>query len=385
MVQCRRRAVARALSLVAVAIIQLLFTCASSADEPDIRHGSVIEKRNGIFIGGGITATGQTTNADDVEAEALASLDLVTTVPTTSGAWTVYVEGNTSLQKAGVSSELSEANADAGSALDRDGNGRLQVSELRYTLRVGENSLAMGLIDPAGFLDASDVANDETTQFLTSSLVNNPTIAFPDYTLGIAYHHEVRATRPGFTVLLTSSHGLGDNPNASYSELMDVADEGKGMFTAGEAYWQGQDATFRFGVWTSSADHNEFRTGDNKHNYGIYALADGGINGARWNLRVGWANAKVSEPAAFASLGLDLPTAVATIGAGIAHTWLSHEIVDPFKEDSSHAELYTRFDMQGRWHISSHVQWLRNSGFSTAERRDDQNVWALGLRLGYRF
>ena len=385
MLQIRRGLPAWGVSLVCLASTQLLFTSVSSADEPDIRHGSVIEKRNGIFIGGGITATAQTTDADRIENEALASLDLVTTVPTRFGAWTIYVEGNTSPRQAGVSGELSEANADAGSALDRDGKGRLQVSELRYMLQLGANSLSMGLVNPAGFFDVSEVANDETTQFLTSSLVNNPTIEFPDYTLGTAYHYEFRATRPGFTVLLTSSNGLADNPNASYSELVDVADEEKGLFVAGEAYWQLRAMTLRFGVWTNTTDHERFDASGSEHNYGIYVLTDLKTDRMKWNLRLGWANAEVSEPSGFASLAFELTTAAVSVGAGIAHTWISDQIVDPFKDDSGQAELYARFDLPGRWHISPHAQWLRNSGFSTADERHDQRVRVLGLRLGHGF
>jgi carbohydrate-selective porin OprB len=41
---------------------------------------------------------------------------------------------------------------------------------------------------PVSF-DCTPYANDETQQFLNSSLVNNPTIPFPAYTLGIAAHY----------------------------------------------------------------------------------------------------------------------------------------------------------------------------------------------------
>lgn len=94
---------------------------------------------------------------------------------------------------------LGEVNGDAGSALNGNGDGRLQISELRYALPVRDfGTLSFGLLDPTAFLDTtshanptagpdfSGIANDETTQFLGNSFVNNPVVEFPDYTLGAA-------------------------------------------------------------------------------------------------------------------------------------------------------------------------------------------------------
>jgi len=57
-----------------------------------------------------------------------------------------------------------------------------------FLLRIGKMDITGGFEChdcPVAF-DSSFFANDESTQFLNSALVNNPTIPFPDYALGIA-------------------------------------------------------------------------------------------------------------------------------------------------------------------------------------------------------
>jgi hypothetical protein len=97
----------------------------------------------------------------------------------------LYVEGNTTPFHDGVSRRIPEANTDAGTALNRSGEGRIQVSELRLIWPIFQGShVHLGLLDATGFLDVSQIANDENLFFLGGPFVNNPTIEFPDYALG---------------------------------------------------------------------------------------------------------------------------------------------------------------------------------------------------------
>jgi porin len=84
-----------------------------------------------------------------------------------------------------------------GDAMPRDA---AVITELWYqqmffdgdlTVRAGKMDLTGGFECsgcPVSF-DCNPYANDETQQFLNSSLVNNPTIPFPLYTLGVAAHY----------------------------------------------------------------------------------------------------------------------------------------------------------------------------------------------------
>ena len=154
------------------------------------------------------------------------------------GAWRLYIEGNSTPRANGVSSLLPEANTDAGSALDRDRRGRLQISELNYAHRFGKAlTVTAGLLDVSGFFDQSRIASDENTQFLGVSFVQNPTIEFPDYALGLVIEQSWE-TNTVWRAGLTSSNGLADNPNLSYAQLVNVGEDSKGVFAVTSLTWK---------------------------------------------------------------------------------------------------------------------------------------------------
>ena len=355
------------------------------ADEPLKRHGSVTETDKPMQVLGGFTGTFQTTSDSRIEDEGLVSFDLVATMRDGPGEWTAYIEGNLSPRVNGVSRTLVEVNGDAGTALDRDNKGRLQVSGLHYTFLSGANSMTMGLINPACVLDASAIANDETSQFLSSSFVNNPTIAFPDYALGTCMHFEASQTRPGINLLLSSSHGLADNPNRSYSELVDVTATGKGLFIGSELYWHMAADIWRIGIWTSTADHAALDgSGNNEHNYGAYLSTDHRFANSKINLRLGWANDKVSLATGFASLALETTLATHTLGAALGKTLVSDK-AGSGSGDTLQAEVYVRIVLNDRLHLSPSLQYIENSGFDATASLHDQTITVYALRAGYAF
>lgn len=357
----------------------------SQADEPLKRHGAVIASDKTVQVEGGFTATLQSSSDSRIKNEFLSSFDLVSTMPSGLGNWTAYIEGNLSPRQNGLSTQLVEVNADAGSALDRDNKGRLQVSELHYSHPFGENTLTLGLLNPACVLDSSEVANDETRQFLSSHFVNNPTIAFPDYALGTCIHFEEGKTRPGFNLLLSSSHGLADNPNRSYSELVDVTATGKGLFIGGELYGTSRNSRWHLGVWTSTTEHVRLDdSGNTQENYGAYLSIDQTFGDNKINLRIGAANEKVSETAGFISLAIETPVASHTLGIGIAKTMVS-KAIQTDKDDTSQAEVYIRFDLHDKLHITPSVQQIQNSGFDNSASNFDKVLTVYSVRTSYNF
>lgn len=352
------------------------------ADEPRQRYGTVLETDHQIQVEGGFTATLQSSSDERLRDEALASFDLVAVIPHGQGQWTTYIEGNISPRRQGVSTLLGEANGDAGSALDRDDKGRLQVSELHYSRDVGDNSLTVGLLNPAGVLDASAVANDETSEFLGASFVNNPTIAFPDYALGASLHLEEGNGGPGFNLLLSSSHGLADNPNRSYAQLVDVEASDQGLFLGAETYWRRGDSRWRLGLWAHS-EEQPVVDGAAKEaaNYGSYLSTDYAVGNSRWNLRLGVANAEVSPAAAFVGLAVESPVAGHSLGAGVARTLVSDQLGDA--DDVTQAELYLRVAMGDGLQLTPSIQYLRNSGFDHSGGEFDRAVSVYSLRAGY--
>jgi len=363
-----------------IATINPMVQAAEVPESVDTRHGA-ISGLSDIEVEAGSTVVVQGANDSDVDADLTASFDLLTQIPIGRGKIVVYAEGNTTPPSGGVSSLLPEANGDAGSALDRDDNGRLQISELHYIQSLNSHGeVAVGLLDTTGSLDTNNVANDETTQFLAGPLVNNPSIEFPDYTLGGIYNHEVNETL-GFNLVLTSSSGLGDNPKRSYSQLVDVNDDGKGVFAAAEAGWTVAEYTLRAGTWLNSADHDKLDgTSNSEDNYGVYANIDGSIGNGSWNIRLGAANEEVSQTARFASLAVDYPLGLPTVGLGIAHSWLSDDDKTADLDDSTLVELYARFDVWDELSLTPSVQWIKNGGFDASNTVYDDSLIVYGLR-----
>jgi len=243
-----------------------------------------------------------------------------------------------------------------------------------------------GLIDPSTSLDTSEVANDETAQFLNTTLVNNPTIAFPDYTLGLAYEYNYS---PSYSVIavLGSSNGLADNPNASYSQLVDITDNGKGVFAGFENQWHMTSIRFALGGWVNSADHEKLNgSGHTESNYGLYTTIDGNWRRAVWNLRLGFANDKVSRAEDFQSVSVEYPFVQAAIGAGFSRTGISGKTVSANEADATYtSEVYLRFRANDKFTVTPSIQWMKDVDISGDVLRKKHNLAILSLRLSHQF
>ena len=366
-------------------LLLVLNPSVQAIEKEGVRHGAIPPLAEGVAVEAGTTITLQHATDSRIDDELLASVDIVSTIPTSHGQWLLYVEGNTSPRQNGVANLLPEANQDAGSALDRDGKGTLQVSALHYLHFLGNSAVVVGLIDPAAPLDNSDIANDETQQYLASTLVNNPTIAFPDYALGMAYFYKPDNSKFDVTLLLSSSHGLADNPNKSYSELVDVTETGKGVFAAGELVWQTGINTWRTGVWLQTADNAYVDgSGNTANNYGVYLSSDHHFGQHRLNVRAGLANDKVSEAAEFIGLAVDHALGKNHAGIGYTHTFVSSE-AGAGKGDRTQLELYYRFNLQENFSITPSVQRIHNSGFDNTGTSSDSSVHVISARASYAF
>ena len=89
---------------------------------------------------------------------------------------------------------ISGLNDDAGSLQDEDGVDRISVREvwLQSELLKQHVRLVAGKIDLTNYFDSNSIANDETTQFITSAFVNNRTLEVPENGPGIAAFYDTR-------------------------------------------------------------------------------------------------------------------------------------------------------------------------------------------------
>lgn len=356
------------------------------ADPVDERHGAVQMKHmRAIEFEGGVTITAQHAGDAAMDDELLGSVDLVTKMPTGAGMVVLYLEGNSTPRENGVASLIGESNGDAGSALDKDDNGRLQVSELHYARKAGAGKLTLGLVDVTGFIDTNAVANDETTQFLGTSFVLNPVIEFPDYTLGGVYHREL-AEDTSLSVALTGSNGLADNPERSYSELTDVGEGGKGVFTAIEGGFPLASAQIGLGAWLNTADHARLdATATDENNYGVYSNIDFAVGEANVNVRLGWADDTVSQADTFIGVAAEMPTSLAPLGVAIGRIGLADDAEAPGADDITQAEAYLRFELHEQFQLTPSVQWIENTGFDSSDTVLDADQTIYSVRGNYTF
>jgi hypothetical protein len=64
---------------------------------------------------------------------------------------------------------------------------------------------------------------------------------------------------------------------------------------------------------------------------------------------------------------------------------LSPDVLDPAKDDTSQAEIFARFNMTDRLHLTVSMQRLRNSRFFAATSDPRHTGRIAGLRLHYGF
>lgn len=336
---------------------------------------------------GGVTATGQFPDHQDLSSEWSGSADLVLTYLTARGhEWRFYGEANTSPRAGGVSTFLPEANADAGSAVDSDNDGRVQISEVSYRhLFAGDRSLTLGLVDISSYFDQSRIASDENTQFLGVPFVQNPTIEFPDYAFGMIYEHQV-ASGTTLRAGLTSSHGLADNPSHSYAQLVDVDNADKGVFAAASAAWEKDRWVIRSGAWAHTADHESLdgqETG--LHNKGVFLLSGWRHGLHAVNIRLGLANRTVTRAAGFTALSYRYRREPVTLGLGVARIFLSPRETGADLDDTTQGEIYLRYRLRPSLLLTGDVQRLENSNFDASGELYDKAVSVYGVRLTFIF
>ena len=341
-----------------------------------------------LTIEGGLTGVYQAASDDRARPEASLSGDLE--ISQSLGNWVLgtHLEGSTTPRFNGVGSLVPGANNDSGSALNSRDHGRLQVSELYVGYSVDDFSATFGLLDAKGFLDGSHVANDEAGQFLNHSLVNNPSIEFPDYMLAGVVTLAGEGWRPAVTLLGGGSNGLADNPSRSYTELAQLGAAGKGVFAAAELGWDiealGKDGALRAGIWTNTADHTRLDgTESGQANTGVYGVVDGTVASFAWNIRAGVADDTVSPVAWFAGAAVEHPVAEKlTAGLGVTHMAASDDLGVGF-DDSDEAEAYLRYDVVEHVHVTPGIQYVTNPGLDDTGGVIDDHVWVFGVRLGY--
>ncbi len=363
------------------------------------RHAALLALVGGIVVPpgasasdvkweGGITTVYQHSDDSRAETEVTASADLFATLTMGRGEWFAYIEASTTPRSGGVSALYPTVNGDAGSVLTKGGNGGVQLSEFNYTFRYdSDHLLTLGLIDPSAWLDRGRIANDETSQFLNGSFVNNATIEFPDYTLGAIYSAPGTGTRPAVTLVVAGSDGIADLPDGSYQDLLDFNEDGRGAFVGAGANWLFDRSSWRVGAWVRTDDHTVAGSDtDIEQNYGAYAVYGWQSGGNALNVRAGLANSDVSVARGFFALAYQRKYKLGQFGIGTAYTGISSGFRSGGPDSAIDSEVYFRVPVfDGAGHVTPSIQYVEVPGFDADQAVPGATAIVAGVRFHYSF
>ena len=303
-----------------------------------------------------------------------------------------------------------------GSAFGVNGDARarraMDITELWYEqafwgdslrIRLGKMDLSGGFEHhgcPVAF-DCSTYAGDETTQFLNGALINNPTIPFPDYGLGVA----VRYSPARFWYVSAAvTDAQADIRETGFSTTFHKEDYFFYIFETGitpqlnSARGPLQGA-YRVGLWYDPQP--KAISVDGSRNYrddvGFYLTCDQLLakenaepedqQGLGAFFRYGYANSKRNDISKFWSAGFQYQGLFEgrdddVLGFGFAQGVFSNRASSTYTDDYENAfELYYSVGIMPWLNISPSIQYIANPGGD----RTTSDAVVLGARLQMRF
>lgn len=370
--------VARSASLGAALLLAGFTTGAFAAD-----NNAHVE---GMLVGTYQAANHSRVNGQDVNNEANGQLELYGTMDMGPGTWNLEVRGSTTPRDNGVTSFYG-SNALVGETLDSNGDGRISVTQLFYELPVGSGHFRVGLVDPTALLDGNDVANDEYTQFLADAFVNNPTIGFPSFVLGMGYEGKV-SEHVDYRLFAGSDSGLEAEDDPTYHNVFDLGGRRdghrKGAFVGGELGWHANGYALKAGTWYDTGKVDQLDASGDTNAYGFYALGTMPVGSGQLQARAGIANDKAQDAANFVSLAFQQPVQVggreSILAFAVGRTGDSNKLganTDPIYQ----AELYWRINVAGSFYVTPDVQYIKNPGFDGSQ----DGALVAGVRMGLVF
>lgn len=277
-------------------------------------------------------------------------------------------------------------NADAGPRRSID------VTELWYEQSIFDGSLLfrLGKLDLTGGFECSDwpvafdtsfYANDETTQFLNGAFVNNPTIPFPDYALGLAAYYnplEWWYTSAGVVDAQNDFRETGFRTTFNDEDyFFYVTETGvTPVFNSDNGPLQG---AYRVGVWN---DPQPKANSDSINNYrddvGFYLSCDQMLTkensdtndnqGLGMFVRYGYADGQRNDITNFWSVGFQYQGLIEgrdrdILGVGFAQGIFSDGASVTYAEDHENAlELYYDIQFAPWMNFSTGMQYIANPG-----------------------
>lgn len=352
--------------MIKVGLIVLLFASLNVSDttaSPVTQNGSLV-------------ITGQSSSVREADSEWQASADwAIEHVISSNGIILIHLEGATTASRSGISRLLPVLNADIGSVSNETGKGGIQLSELYWAYQYDESLWHVGLIDVSNYSDQSKISSDENEYFLGSSFTGNPTIHLPDYTFGISYNFALN-NQLVITSVLSLSHGLGDNSEYSYGELINTSD--KGVFVSIAPTFKNEKSMFSLGAWVNGK--SPYSESGKEQHYGGFVLTEYYVNTHNFSIRAGISDGELSGRRKFLAISYANTSGQFKYGLAVAKYYYhasTHEQYSP----NDHIEGFISYTLSDNLIFSPNIQWVNYRDSKTT----DSNAVSLGIRLTSNF
>ncbi|MDD2752476.1 MAG: carbohydrate porin [Candidatus Omnitrophica bacterium] len=191
---------------------------------------------------------------------------------------------------------------------DADNNEDVHLTELWYEQGLFKNRVALtfGKLDPTAYFDQSEVANDETTQFLGRIFRNSPTLKLPDNNAGIRVAYMPKEW-------LELGYGMF-NAKGSWEKI------GDNLFNIGQVHFKTNifslSGNYRFYGWNNNANHTKWNDAEKgkESGYGFGLSFDQKLSDIVTAFcRYGWQDPRVYNP--------ELTTTAGGYAYSLEHSW----------------------------------------------------------------
>ena len=284
------------------------------------------------------------------------------------------------------------------------GNRSMDIVELFYEgpLFYDNLTLTIGKLDFTGIFDASEYADDECSQFLNTSLVDDPTIPFPEQGLGFTLNWNITDS---WYLLAGVADAEADGRETGFHTAFCKEDYFFYAVETGKTLELKSNngsmpGTYRVGFWIDDQDKEKFSDGRIRRNdTGLYTSLNQMLykendnaedsQGLGCFARYGWADSEYNSITNFFSVGLQYQGIFANrdedvCGFGYSRGFFSNKDALNYVQDyESVLESYYNLHISSSLVISPSMQYITNP--SNGEGVNISDTLVLGLRLNMMF
>jgi len=270
---------------------------------------------------------------------------------------------------------------------DAIGNDNILVKQLYYEGPVFSNAftIMVGKIDFTGVFDASAYADDECSQFLNAAFVDNPTIPFPAYSLGVVLNWDITSS---WYLLGGIADAQADSRETGFRTTFHDEDY---FFYALETGITPQlnsanglmPGAYRVGMWVDGQDKARFSNSKNyRDDIGVYLSSDQMLykensdaddsQGLGVFGRFGYANSDLNPVGNFWSIGIQYQGLLDgrdddVFGVGYGRGFFSNTATDYTKDYESVCEAYYNAQITPWFVFGPSIQYVTNAGGSNTK------------------